>query len=312
MSEENTRTKQLQVGRTVISNRMGKVKGRYQQVSVLYGNLCEDLVDGVPKQLREDIYDKLLNDFLMSEEGQEYIIPTKDEMLEAKISVKNKLLDYMAYQEKKEKEEEEKAKVRQQDEKRLDDLHGIKREDDKSEQVSTEKQDIKEEDTSIKTESINDVNETEVKQEKKKRKLFKKKKKVKEDKPEDKNDELIFIEDITDDKENVKADNKKPSKALLILIIINIICTIGLVILFLFGDIVKANIMSNFNMGELVINESTYVVPLSSIDVKDGETGIVFYAITTENNEGVISHDAYPIGEWVVNSQGQMEIQTNE
>ena len=48
--EEPKRTKNLEVGKTVIAVVTGKVNGRWNSVPVLYGNLCQNYVNGEIKK----------------------------------------------------------------------------------------------------------------------------------------------------------------------------------------------------------------------------------------------------------------------
>lgn len=314
MSEEIKRTKQLEVGKTVIATITGKVDNAYSVVPVLYGNICENMIDGEIKQIREDTYDRYLDSFFESEEGKEYIIPTARERAEAKVFIKNKLLAYDEKLAKQRQEELEKAKIREEDNKRLDELYEVKRNDSEPETPTSEQAVQSEDAPVIIPQSVdvptpilsNEDEDDEDEVEEKKHKIGRKKKKDKKKSPKKKKPVVVEEDDNGDDDEDEKpnTDYAGLKKLVIVAIVINLLSTIGLVAMFLFGDSLKANVMSYSNVGELTINGTTYTVPLSTVNVQDGETNIVFYAITTRNDEGVISHDAYPVGEWTVSTEG--------
>lgn len=75
------RTKQLIPLETLIGTINGKYKDKVYTFQIFYGNACLPFVDGKMLHLNEKAYYKKLEEFFLSKEGQEYIIPPKSEIL---------------------------------------------------------------------------------------------------------------------------------------------------------------------------------------------------------------------------------------
>ena len=80
----------MQPGVTKIANIEGKVNGMFRTMGLYYGNVTNyKSEDGIPKRVGEEFYDRKLDEFLDSEEGKQYAVPTEEERIEAVAYVKN-------------------------------------------------------------------------------------------------------------------------------------------------------------------------------------------------------------------------------
>ena len=68
---------------TVIGKIDGKYKGIYQTFPIYYGNVASTVVDNKILHLKQEDYEEMLKNFLNSEEGMEYRIPTDYEVKKA-------------------------------------------------------------------------------------------------------------------------------------------------------------------------------------------------------------------------------------
>lgn len=84
--------KKLQVGKTKIGERTGKYEGQFIKFSIYYGNYSMPPVNGEYVHLKKDKYLALLNEFLESPEGKDYLRPTEEEIEEACLEVVNREL----------------------------------------------------------------------------------------------------------------------------------------------------------------------------------------------------------------------------
>lgn len=83
--------KELEVGKTLLGVTVAEYKGRIVPIKVYYGNYVTakdkgDLqlkIDGEFIHQKPELYLKLLRDFLNSEEGRSYKVPTKEEVQSA-------------------------------------------------------------------------------------------------------------------------------------------------------------------------------------------------------------------------------------
>lgn len=82
-SESVKRNKPLEVGTTVIGTRTGLYKNKMVSLPVKYGNYIYPPIGDEYIHLKPNRYYDLLNKFLHSEEGKEYIYPSRDEIEEA-------------------------------------------------------------------------------------------------------------------------------------------------------------------------------------------------------------------------------------
>lgn len=63
--------------------------GSFHTFQVLYGGALYPWVDGKMQYVKQDMYKKILRDFLSSEEGKEYEVPTETEIMEVRTEILN-------------------------------------------------------------------------------------------------------------------------------------------------------------------------------------------------------------------------------
>lgn len=63
--------------------------GSFHTFQVLYGGALYPWVDGKMQYVKQDMYKKILRDFLNSEEGKEYEVPTETEIMEVRTEILN-------------------------------------------------------------------------------------------------------------------------------------------------------------------------------------------------------------------------------
>ena len=81
--ETTKRSKPLEIGSTKIGVRSGKHDGVLKTFSIYYGNYVDPPVKGKHIHLKPSLYYEILNKFLHTEEGKEYIYPSKEEIEDA-------------------------------------------------------------------------------------------------------------------------------------------------------------------------------------------------------------------------------------
>jgi hypothetical protein len=310
-----SKKKKLEIGKTVIAEVSGKVNGRYTPIKILYGNLCDSYIEGEIKQLREDIYDKYLQDFLNSEDGQDYETPTREEMLKAKLDIKNQVLDYQEREKARKVEAEAQARRRAEDEARLAALYGKEpdTEDDEEPEAEPVTEPVFED---AQPEQVFEDDPEEPEEPKKRKSLFRKgKKEEPEPEIEQEPEPVISRQPVAERPsyqpqipegavvvdEQALSGMKRMLLVLTVLSVLSILATAGMA---LFGKQIGGSSLTNASTGELNINGETYTVPLSTIEVGEGESKTVFYALTTTNQKGKVETEAYPIGEWIINQSG--------
>lgn len=299
------RTKDLVVGKTVIAQVTGKVNGRWQSVPVLYGNLCQNYVNGDIKQIREDVYDKYVQEFLESDEGKEYKIPTKEQLRQAKIAIKNQISEYYDREEAKKKAAEEQAKKRAEDEARMKALQSGAEEEPEPEpeeepepEIPAEPEPQPEPEPEPEPEPVYEEPEKEPYVE------------PVQEEPVREYQQPVYEEPAYDemhDYSGAAAGELRSVKNLqIVMTILMVLSLLANVAFTLFGDRIKERSLASAGVGELVVNGETYEVPLSTLEVDPGETKTVFYAITTTNKDGTVTYEAYPVGEWIINEKGAL------
>lgn len=75
--------KKLEPGKTIIGKIDGKVEGVYRNFTVYYGNVVDPVINGKMYHLPEPDYMSLLKEFLQSNDGQQYQVPTVSEVKQA-------------------------------------------------------------------------------------------------------------------------------------------------------------------------------------------------------------------------------------
>lgn len=102
--------KKLEPGITAIGQIKGKDnKNMIRSFTILYGNLVDPPnEDGEIKSLKDSLYREKLNEFLESEEGKKYLIPSDEEIEQASIDMQNRI---EAVKQQKEKEATQEIEV---------------------------------------------------------------------------------------------------------------------------------------------------------------------------------------------------------
>ena len=122
--KSNKRLKKMIPGYTEICRIEGKVHGKFINMSLKYGNMTDYTENEIPKRISEELYERKLEEFLNSEAGQEYAIPTELEKTEAITAIKNYIMNTKDDLEKKRIEDEVQARLRLENEKRVAELYG--------------------------------------------------------------------------------------------------------------------------------------------------------------------------------------------
>lgn len=97
-NEPELTEKPLLIGNTKIGTKRGMYNGKYRELSIYYGNFVKPMIGGQFLTMEEPAYRKMLEEFLVSDEGRQYKIPTEEEYEEAKEIVKAKIAKRMATQ----------------------------------------------------------------------------------------------------------------------------------------------------------------------------------------------------------------------
>lgn len=310
--------KKMQYGVTKIASIEGKVNGTFQNMSLFYGNVTNyKSDDGIPKRVNEEFYNKKLEEFLDSEEGQDYEVPSEDDRAAAVTYIKNYISNTRKEAERRAIEEQVQARLREEDEKRVAKLYGHEDGDD-DENLYSEPEYPQNDEPSDQYED--DSNENEREPEQQIQETYDEDDEPTYDEPEETayaepvkpqnffnrgNNRVQFDTPVDDRADRSTARQETGNKKLLVvmsvLMALNLIATVLMGVL---GPRLFKQSLSKMNMGELNVNGDVYTIPLSTIDVGDGETKTVFYALTTKNEDGEITNEAYPIGEWVVKGSG--------
>lgn len=96
--EQELTEKPLSIGNTKIGTKRGMYNGKYRELSIYYGNYVKPMIDGQFLTMDESAYRQILEDFLNSDEGRQYRIPTEEEYEKAIEVVKDKIAQRMATQ----------------------------------------------------------------------------------------------------------------------------------------------------------------------------------------------------------------------
>lgn len=115
----------LEPGKTVIGEKDLRYEGIFYHCTVYYGNILDPVINGYPKRLGKEEYDKMLEDFLQSKEGKKYKMPTKKEARDSVINLINveaEITKEKRKQETAEKEAKEKVRLEQQEKNRREEF----------------------------------------------------------------------------------------------------------------------------------------------------------------------------------------------
>ena len=110
--------KQLISGKTEIGKIDGKYKGIFRNFTIYYGNVASPVIDNKVLHLNEEDYMNMLRDFLESDEGMEYDIPTGKEVKDTIRDLINQETMIVAAKEEKKKQEEQERNERERKEQR--------------------------------------------------------------------------------------------------------------------------------------------------------------------------------------------------
>lgn len=308
--------KKMQYGVTKIANIEGKVNGTFQNMALFYGNVTNyKSEDGIPKRVNEEFYNKKLDEFLNSEEGQEFEVPTEEDRAEAITYIKNYISNTRKEAERRAIEEQVQARLREEDEKRVAKLYGHDDgNDDENLYADPEYQDETAEqqpyngpyDDQYEEDPQPQETYTEEPEPEPEMPVYNEPAEQPQYNPYNRNDGIQFDEPQVDDRD-VRTVVQEGGNNKILLIVMTVLMALNLIatlVTGLLGPKLTKQSLSKMNMGELNVNGDVYTIPLSTIDVGDGETKTVFYALSTKNIDGEIINEAYPIGEWVVKGSG--------
>lgn len=93
-NENENKLKKLEIGKTKIGSKRGMFHGEYREFSIYYGNYVQPIVNGEFYEVNEDVYKNMLEDFLNTDEGREYKVPTVQEFEDASAIVKKKIRNF--------------------------------------------------------------------------------------------------------------------------------------------------------------------------------------------------------------------------
>lgn len=96
--DDDLTEKPLSIGNTRIGTKRGMYNGAYRELSIYYGNYVKPMIGGQFLRMDETAYRHILEDFLNSDEGRKYKIPTEEEYSHANEVVQAKIAKYMASQ----------------------------------------------------------------------------------------------------------------------------------------------------------------------------------------------------------------------
>lgn len=88
--------KQLEPGKTIIKTMAGTVDGKYAVFNVYYGNFVYPVFNERNRIKDRNVYLKYLEEFLNTEEGMQYAMPTKEQRAEAEEIVKQRYVEFIS------------------------------------------------------------------------------------------------------------------------------------------------------------------------------------------------------------------------
>ena len=115
--KENTNKKLDLIPRvTVIGNIEGRYEGIYRKFEIRYGNVANPVINNNVLHLQEDIYLKMLKNFLSSDAGKNYRIPSDSEIKQVIKDIINEETELMLNRKKEEEEMQKQEKALRQEE----------------------------------------------------------------------------------------------------------------------------------------------------------------------------------------------------
>lgn len=261
-----TTERKLEPKKTVIGTQSAKnpVTGEATEFKILYGNWAVPEIKGMSMHLPDDRYKIMLNEFLSSAAGEDYILPTDEETrsLRADVELDMKRQERLA--------KEEKAK-RAAEANRPKNAGGASDEDVKRLQASVDALTSQINNIGI---SVNDI-----------------KNEVVEDDIDDENDE-------DDEYEDDEGFGTLP-KVLLIIAVFLCVLNLGLTACNVLGIFDKSEVTEEAEKTQntLVIDGQTYTIESTPVELADGETKVSVYAIATTNENGKSVNKVIALGD---------------
>ena len=264
---------------TVIGQMTGKTNGRFDEYKIYYGNIAESLTSkGTYRIPKEEKYMSYLKEFL-SNEGAEYKIPTNKEVQDAHIEALNivqRLKDKAeginrdAKQEKTDNDNPKKYPASEQEDKQ-------------------DKSDLPENDSdfdSAEEEKLSDILP-----------IANKRKKMNKGPKSSKKGLGPEIGPSIEDKQVVK--QKKVSGGKLFSLILAVLLALSLGVNWKLLQQIKTE--RQIQYVEMKINDETFQVPLTEIDLEEGESKLMIYGITSSMQNGEIQNKVSIIGNFDFN-----------
>ena len=239
--------KKLEPGKTIIGTFPTKDEsGIIHKYTVYYGNIVSPPIDGKYKPIKKERYMKMLKDFLESDDGLDYEIPTDEEIEDANIQMENRRTLLLAHKEQEEKEQRALMRTQQ-----LQDF----------------------------SEDIEDVDESESAFEEEKKPGLIGKLKNMRNKPQSEPEEAKPLS---------KNALEAPYSIMLTLLIISLLLN---------AFLIYQGLNMQSQRARLNINQETYEIPVTDLNLREGQTKVRLYGITTTIKNGEEVNVAIPLGE---------------
>ena len=287
MSEQQKETEKLELipGKTEIGQIKGKLNGVYHEITLMYGDVAAQVIDGEFMHLGPEKYRELLNEFLDSVEGQQYRRPSDQEIEDAT----NKMLEL----------EDKVIEKRKEDEKRRQEMEAQRLEDERKLREKMEAEKLKKE-AAEREKAEREEEEKRQKEIESERKYF-----------EELDSERTSRYNPTTEKEKVYVTKKKKingkNVAIILLILFLLASLFANAYMYMNGGVNVGNKETTFS--ELNVDGTVYRVPAMDLSVQDGEKKVVIYGITASSENGEVSNKVIPIGEITINSSGEVVLQ---
>lgn len=247
--------RKLEPKKTVIGTQSAKnpVTGEATEFKILYGNWAIPEIKGMSMHLPDDRYKVMLEDFLSTAAGEDYIVPTDEEIRSLRVDVEldKKRQERLAKEEKAKRIAEANAPKN---------VNGASDEDVKRLQASMDALTSQINNIGI---SVNDIK-----------------------------NEVIDndLDDEDEDDEEYEDDEGFGTfpKVLLIIAVILCVLNLGLTACNILGIFDKSETVDEVEKTQntLVIDGQTYTIESTPVELADGETKVSVYAITTTNENG--------------------------
>ena len=276
MSEKENDVQKLELipGKTEIGQIKGKLNGVYHEITMMYGDVAAQVIDGEFMHLGPERYRKLLDEFLDSVEGQQYRRPSDQEIEDAT----NKMLEL----------EDKVIEKRKEDEKRRKELEAQRLEDERKLREKLEEEKLRKE-MAEKERSEKEQEEIRKKEIENERKYF-----------EELDGERNARYKPTTEKEKVYSGKKKKINGenitIILLSLLLLASLFANAYLYMNGGLNKTTEYSELN-----VNGESYKVPSMDLSVMDGDKKIIIYGITDSSENGEVTNQVIPIGKIKLN-----------